>query len=173
MQIQLGCYHEGPGTGCVTKWHGICFTGVKIKTMHNAWNGTMVCGCGFTCRMASPGVHQYPIGILRQVFLFPFPFFFSFQFWPYSLMCPQHGIKHKAAINNSKHWWHTVIAALCFIPFCGHINKHDHFYIKLCWVGVYWHVCIYHNLWKARPHHIIEKCTQFIYSIEYTNILER
>ena len=39
-------------------------------------------------------------------------------------MCPQHGIKHEAAINNSKHWLHTVIAALCFILFCGHINKH-------------------------------------------------
>ena len=28
---------------------------------------------------------------------------------------PQHGIKHLAAINNSKHWLSTVIAALCFI----------------------------------------------------------
>ena len=44
--------------------------------------------------------------------------------WPCSLMCPQHGIKHKAAVSNSKHWLSTVIAALCFILFCGHINKH-------------------------------------------------
>ena len=27
-------------------------------------------------------------------------------------MCPQNGIKHKAAINNSEHWLHTLIAAL-------------------------------------------------------------
>ena len=40
------------------------------------------------------------------------------------LICPQNGIKHKAAINNSDHWLLTLIAALCFIPFCGHINKH-------------------------------------------------
>ena len=38
-------------------------------------------------------------------------------------MCPQNGIKYKAAISNSKHWLHTLIAA-CFIPFCGHINEH-------------------------------------------------
>ena len=48
-------------------------------------------------------------------------------FWkgPQLLMCPQHGIKHKAAINNIKYCVHTVIAAVCFIPFCGHINKHS------------------------------------------------
>ena len=38
------------------------------------------------------------------------------------LMCPQHGIKHKAAVNNSKYCVHTVIAAVWFIPFSGHIN---------------------------------------------------
>ena len=34
-------------------------------------------------------------------------------------MCPQHRIKHiwQSIINyNSKHWLHTVIAVLCFIP---------------------------------------------------------
>ena len=36
----------------------------------------------------------------------------------------QHGIKHKAAIDNSKYWLCTVIAALCFNPYCGHINKY-------------------------------------------------
>ena len=41
-------------------------------------------------------------------------------------MCPQHGIKHLAAFNNSKYCVHTVIAAVCFILFCGHINKHSH-----------------------------------------------
>ena len=40
-------------------------------------------------------------------------------------MCPQHRIKHKAAISNSKYCVHTVVAAVCFIPFCGHINKHS------------------------------------------------
>ena len=42
----------------------------------------------------------------------------------YSLMCPQHKIKHKAAINIIKHWLHTMIAPLCFILYCDHINKH-------------------------------------------------
>ena len=40
-------------------------------------------------------------------------------------MCPQHGIKHKAAINNRKYCAYTVIAAVCFILFCRHINKHS------------------------------------------------
>ena len=39
-------------------------------------------------------------------------------------VCPQHRIKHKAAINDTKHWLRTVIAALCFIPFCGHNNEY-------------------------------------------------
>ena len=48
---------------------------------------------------------------------------------------PQNGIKHKAArpINNSEHWLRTLIAALCFISFCGHNNKYygrDNFYLN-------------------------------------------
>ena len=43
--------------------------------------------------------------------------------WPYSLMSRQHGIKHMAAINSSKHWLRTVIVALCIIPYVGHIDK--------------------------------------------------
>ena len=39
-------------------------------------------------------------------------------------ICPQHGAKEKAAINNSKHWLWTVIAALCFSPYCRHINRY-------------------------------------------------
>ena len=35
--------------------------------------------------------------------------------------------KHVAAIIDSKHTLSTVIAALCFIPLCGHINKHGQF----------------------------------------------
>ena len=36
--------------------------------------------------------------------------------------------KHKAAINNSKPWLCTLIAALFifFFSFCGHINEHGH-----------------------------------------------
>ena len=39
------------------------------------------------------------------------------------LMCPQHGIKHKAAINNSKHWLRTLIATLCFICVVGTLRN--------------------------------------------------
>ena len=42
---------------------------------------------------------------------------------PCLLMCSQHGIKHKSAINNCKQWLCTVVA-LCFIPFYGHINEY-------------------------------------------------
>ena len=34
-------------------------------------------------------------------------------------ICPQHGAKEKAAINHSKHW---LCTALCFSPYCWHIN---------------------------------------------------
>ena len=43
---------------------------------------------------------------------------------PCSLMCPQSGIKHKAAITVHSQCSLLLIAALCFIPFCGQINEH-------------------------------------------------
>ena len=38
-------------------------------------------------------------------------------------MCPQHGIKHKAAISDCKHCLRTVIAALCLFRFVGTLTK--------------------------------------------------
>ena len=57
-------------------------------------------------------------------------------------MCPQNGIKHKAAITNSKHWLRTSIAAFCFIPFCGHINKHG----QEMWIFL--NTVAYGTLWR-------------------------
>ena len=39
-------------------------------------------------------------------------------------MWPAVRIKHKAAINSSKHWLHTMIAALCFILYGGHVKEY-------------------------------------------------
>ena len=39
-------------------------------------------------------------------------------------MCPQNGIKHKAAITVRKQCFLLLIAALCFIPGFGYNNEH-------------------------------------------------
>ena len=39
-------------------------------------------------------------------------------------MCPQNGIKHNAAITVLNQCLLFLIAALCFIVCCGHINEH-------------------------------------------------
>ena len=41
---------------------------------------------------------------------------------PYSLMCSQHRIKHMARQQSMTVCVHYVVAALCFISFCGHID---------------------------------------------------
>ena len=62
--------------------------------------------------------------------------------WPHWLMCPQFGFKHKAAIDNSKHWSSTAIAPLCIIlqngpyiwsqQFMFHAGKNK--WDKYCWL---------------------------------------
>ena len=36
---------------------------------------------------------------------------------------PQHGVKHKAASNNSRYCVNTVIASVCLFSFCGHRHR--------------------------------------------------
>ena len=47
----------------------------------------------------------------------------------YSLMCPQKGINHEAAITVCNQYIQLLIAALCFIPCFGHINEYDPIYV--------------------------------------------
>ena len=58
---------------------------------------------------------------------------------PYSVYVATTWNKPKAAINDSKHWLCTVIAALCFIPYCGHINV-CLFVLSLFWIKLFQYI---------------------------------
>ena len=85
--------------------------------------------------LEAQGWHKFIFGdvSLFSIYLIKCTFYaFSSQSCKY--MCPQHGINHTVAIDNSKYCVWTVIATVCFIPLCGHIDKHSQFSLLLAWV---------------------------------------